>query len=43
MTSAVRVEGHVLRREPASRARGRPGATEVAQLTEDGGSRGAVR
>ena len=29
MTGAVRVEGHVLRREPASRARGRPGETAV--------------
>ena len=26
---AVRVEGHVLRREPASRAHGRPGETAV--------------
>ena len=29
VTSAVRVEGHVLRREPASRAHGRPGETAV--------------
>ena len=33
MTGAVRVEGHVLRREPASRAQGRPGETAVPALS----------
>ena len=33
MTGAVRVECHVLRREPVSRAHGRPGETAVSALS----------
>ena len=33
VTGAVRVEGHVLRREPASRGHGRPGETAVPALS----------